>query len=66
MTASTNPENITGHVSSNFGHCATFIFPYGSKTESLLLKCGLFHQGPFNLPVQNVQRGLKVTKNEEF
>ena len=37
-----NPENRTGQVLSSFRHCAIYIFPYGSKTHSFILKCGLF------------------------
>ena len=66
MTASKNPENITVQLLSSFGHCPVYIFPYGSKLQTFLPKCGLFNQVPDYLPVQNVWRASKIQEMKDL
>ena len=66
MTASKNPENINVQLLNSFGDCPVYIFPYGWKSQPFLPKCGLFHQVPDYLPVQNVWRTLKIQEMKGF
>ena len=64
MTASKNPEKITGQVLSSFRHCVIYIFPYGSKSHSILMWAFSLRSNLF--ASAECLRNVKRLKNEEF
>ena len=64
MTASKNPEKITGQVLRSFRHCVIYIFPYGSKSHSILI-CALLLRSNLFASAECL-RNVKRLKNKEF
>ena len=66
MTASRNPKNIIVQLPTSFSHGLMYIFPYGSKLQPFMLKCGLLIKFKIICQCRICLKSIKNSRNEGF